>query len=92
MKPSSKFHIVVYGASGFTGQLVAEYLASRYRRARRHGRFIREEMGAVVIASEAKQSRHAHRLDCFVARAPRNDDGHRRSVHGIPAIISRNRA
>jgi len=31
MKPSSKFDIVVYGASGFTGQLVAEYLASRYR-------------------------------------------------------------
>ena len=24
MKPSSKFDIVVYGASGFTGQLVAE--------------------------------------------------------------------
>jgi len=31
MKPSSKFDIVVYGASGFTGKLVAEYLASRYR-------------------------------------------------------------
>lgn len=31
MKPESKFDIVVYGASGFTGQLVAEYLASRYR-------------------------------------------------------------
>jgi short subunit dehydrogenase-like uncharacterized protein len=31
MKPSSKFDIVVYGASGFTGQLVAEYLASKYR-------------------------------------------------------------
>jgi short subunit dehydrogenase-like uncharacterized protein len=31
MKPSSKkFDIVVYGASGFTGRLVAEYLASRY--------------------------------------------------------------
>ena len=30
MKPSPKFDIVVYGASGFTGQLVAEYLASRY--------------------------------------------------------------
>ena len=30
MKSSSKFDIVVYGASGFTGQLVAEYLASRY--------------------------------------------------------------
>src|SRR3954451_20760074 len=28
--PSKKFDIVVYGASGFTGQLVAEYLASRY--------------------------------------------------------------
>jgi short subunit dehydrogenase-like uncharacterized protein len=30
MKPSSKFDIVVYGATGFTGQLVAEYLALRY--------------------------------------------------------------
>src|SRR5216117_3901782 len=28
---SSKFDIVVYGATGFTGQLVAEYLASRYK-------------------------------------------------------------
>lgn len=27
---SSKFDIVVYGATGFTGQLVAEYLAERY--------------------------------------------------------------
>jgi short subunit dehydrogenase-like uncharacterized protein len=31
MKPSSKFDIVVYGATGFTGQLVAEYLAANYR-------------------------------------------------------------
>jgi short subunit dehydrogenase-like uncharacterized protein len=31
MKSSSKFDIVVYGATGFTGQLVAEYLALRYR-------------------------------------------------------------
>lgn len=31
MKPSPKFDIVVYGASGFTGRLVAEYFASRYR-------------------------------------------------------------
>jgi len=28
---SSKFDLVVYGASGFTGQLVAEYLASHYK-------------------------------------------------------------
>lgn len=28
---SRKFDIVVYGATGFTGQLVAEYLASQYR-------------------------------------------------------------
>ena len=27
---SSKLDIVVYGATGFTGQLVAEYLAARY--------------------------------------------------------------
>ena len=31
MKPSSKFDIIVYGATGFTGQLVAEYLATQYR-------------------------------------------------------------
>jgi short subunit dehydrogenase-like uncharacterized protein len=31
MKSSSKFDIVVYGATGFTGQLVAEYLAQHYR-------------------------------------------------------------
>jgi short subunit dehydrogenase-like uncharacterized protein len=30
MKPSPKFDIVVYGATGFTGQLVAEYLAAHY--------------------------------------------------------------
>src|SRR4051794_38752353 len=30
MKSANKFDIVVYGASGFTGQLVAEYLVSRY--------------------------------------------------------------
>jgi short subunit dehydrogenase-like uncharacterized protein len=28
---SSKFDIIVYGATGFTGQLVAEYLAQHYR-------------------------------------------------------------
>jgi short subunit dehydrogenase-like uncharacterized protein len=33
MNPSSKFDIVVYGATGFTGQLVAEYLASHYAKA-----------------------------------------------------------
>jgi short subunit dehydrogenase-like uncharacterized protein len=27
---SSKFDIVVYGATGFTGQLIAEYLAALY--------------------------------------------------------------
>lgn len=31
MKSSSKFDIVIYGATGFTGQLVAEYLAQHYR-------------------------------------------------------------
>ena len=28
---SSKLDIVVYGATGFTGQLVAEYLAAQYK-------------------------------------------------------------
>ena len=28
---SAKFDIVVYGATGFTGQLVAEYLAAHYK-------------------------------------------------------------
>ena len=31
MKSQSSFDIVVYGATGFTGRLIAEYLASRYR-------------------------------------------------------------
>ena len=31
MTSSAKFDIVVYGATGFTGQLVAEYLATHYR-------------------------------------------------------------
>src|SRR5215472_13843005 len=31
MTSSKKFDIVVYGATGFTGQLVAEYLAAHYR-------------------------------------------------------------
>src|SRR3981081_4406943 len=30
MKPSSKFDIIVYGATGFTGQVVAEHLAATY--------------------------------------------------------------
>ena len=29
--PADKFDVVIYGATGFTGQLVAEYLAARYR-------------------------------------------------------------
>src|SRR6516162_1091367 len=31
MSSTSKFDIVVYGATGFTGQLVAEYLAAHYK-------------------------------------------------------------
>src|SRR3569623_2634460 len=31
MSSSKKFDIVVYGATGFTGQLVAEYLAAHYK-------------------------------------------------------------
>src|SRR5262249_22680068 len=31
MGSAKKFDIIVYGATGFTGQLVAEYLASQYK-------------------------------------------------------------
>jgi short subunit dehydrogenase-like uncharacterized protein len=31
MKPAKNFDIIVYGATGFTGQLVCEYLATHYR-------------------------------------------------------------
>ena len=30
MNPAAEFDLIVYGASGFTGRLVAEYLAARY--------------------------------------------------------------
>ena len=30
MNPDAEFDIVVYGASGYTGRLVAEHLAQRY--------------------------------------------------------------
>jgi short subunit dehydrogenase-like uncharacterized protein len=30
MNPTAEFDIIVYGASGFTGRLVAEYLAKQY--------------------------------------------------------------
>jgi short subunit dehydrogenase-like uncharacterized protein len=30
MNPNAEFDVIVYGASGFTGRLVAEYLAARY--------------------------------------------------------------
>jgi short subunit dehydrogenase-like uncharacterized protein len=30
MNPSAEFDIIVYGATGFTGRLVAEYLAAKY--------------------------------------------------------------
>ena len=30
MNPAAEFDIIVYGATGFTGRLVAEYLAQRY--------------------------------------------------------------
>jgi hypothetical protein len=31
MNPTAKFDIIVYGATGFTGQLVAEYLTQHYK-------------------------------------------------------------
>src|SRR4029079_17491851 len=30
MNPNAEFDIIVYGATGYTGRLVAEYLAQRY--------------------------------------------------------------
>src|SRR3546814_16473914 len=30
MNPNAEFDLIVYGASGYTGRLVAEYLAQRY--------------------------------------------------------------
>ncbi|MDO9487915.1 MAG: saccharopine dehydrogenase NADP-binding domain-containing protein, partial [Sphingomonadaceae bacterium] len=30
MNPATEFDLIVYGASGFTGRLVAEYLSARY--------------------------------------------------------------
>src|SRR6185369_4700425 len=30
MNPNAEFDIIVYGATGYTGRLVAEYLAKRY--------------------------------------------------------------
>jgi hypothetical protein len=41
-----------------------------------------------VIANEAKQSRAAqdHRLDCFVAYAPRNDSS---EIHRVPVAVQR---
>ena len=30
MNPNAEFDIIVYGATGFTGRLVAEYLAQHY--------------------------------------------------------------
>ena len=30
MNPHAEFDIIVYGATGYTGRLVAEYLAQRY--------------------------------------------------------------
>ena len=30
MNPKAEFDIIVYGATGFTGRLVAEYLAQKY--------------------------------------------------------------
>ena len=30
MNPTAEFDVIVYGASGYTGRLVAEHLAKRY--------------------------------------------------------------
>ena len=31
MKSAAKFDLIVYGATGFTGQLIAEYLVTNYK-------------------------------------------------------------
>lgn len=71
MNSSSKFDIVVYGATGFTGRLVAEYLATHYRDDKRlkwamAGRSldklaqVRDEIGAAadtpLIAADSSDS------------------------------------
>ncbi|WP_425999275.1 saccharopine dehydrogenase family protein [Caulobacter sp. DWR1-3-2b1] len=65
MNPAAEFDIIVYGASGFTGRLVAEYLAARYGVSRNlrwamAGRSleklaaVRDEIGAQIDMDMAK--------------------------------------
>jgi short subunit dehydrogenase-like uncharacterized protein len=68
MKSSSKFDIIVYGSTGFTGQLVAEYLAAHYTgkdapRWAMAGRSL-DKLAAVrdAIGPDRSLRRHRHRL------------------------------
>jgi hypothetical protein len=45
-----------------------------------------------VIASEAKQSMPQGRMDCFVARAPRNDEGHGFICQTARTVIANSRS
>jgi short subunit dehydrogenase-like uncharacterized protein len=81
MNPNAEFDVVVYGATGYTGRLVAEYLASRYGVGREikwamAGRSaeklsaVREEIGApaetpLIVADAADPAS----LDAMVDRA-----------------------
>ena len=62
MKTSSKIDILVYGASGFTGQLVAEYLAAHYGRDKTlrwamAGRSL-DKLEPSALLSERRRTRH----------------------------------
>ena len=81
MNPNAEFDIIVYGATGYTGRLVAEYLAQRYgvggdvkwamagRSAAKLAE-VRDEMGAPaetpLIVADAED---AAQLDAMVRRA-----------------------
>ncbi|HEY2749838.1 saccharopine dehydrogenase family protein [Phenylobacterium sp.] len=81
MKPNAEFDIIVYGATGYTGRLVAEYLAQRYgiggevkwamagRSAAKLAQ-VRDEMGApkdtALIVADADNPAE---LDAMVRRA-----------------------
>ena len=91
---SSKFDIVVYGATGFTGQLVAEYLAAQYKgdgnlKWAMAGRS-KDKLASVRDAIGAPADTRADRRRCRRSRVPEGDGGsdqvgdhHRRPVSAL---------